>query len=533
MQLRFHHLSAPVLGMLGVGTAAHLLLGFGLGLSCDEAHYALYAAHLDWSYFDHPPLVGWVQWPLVALGMPDGILRFIPAAIWLVTAWMVHSIAVKLQGRHQAGFWAVLAFATAPVLHVLGIGLLPDTLLMLITAATLRLTLRMLQTPDEDLPNWWSWWCLGCLLGLAGLSKYTAVFLALPVVGCLLWRFGWALLRSPKPWAAVGLAVLMVLPVFVWNAQHDWASFAYQLHHGGGGQWQWSQWAGFMLGQVVMYPLMVCAFVGFMGFVFRGQTAQLPMAGVVCGFFGVPFVVLAYLSGGGTALPHWTAPAWVAWTPLAGVVLAQLWAADGGALGSTVVPRPSRIWLRRVRLWRWVVASAAALQIVLTLSLLVCMLIAGPTWLSSPPPSAQADGQELQEPINPFADFYGWDQAGQRAQTWAEELKVPHLAVQNWTLASRLAWYTRPLNVYVLAPGFDQFSIWSGELPVGSDAVLLDWSQMAYTLPVGSGQFARCKALEQLAVKPSGAQGRVVAHFTLYHCQQWGGQPKPRRWGEP
>jgi hypothetical protein len=278
------------------------------------------------------------------------------------------------------------------------------------------------------------------LLGLAGLSKYTAVFLALPVVGCLLWRFGWALLRSPKPRAAVGLAVLMVLPVFVWNAQHDWVSFAYQLHHGGGGQWQWSQWAGFMLGQVVMYPLMVCAFVGFMGFVFRGQTAQLPMAGVVCGFFGVPFLVLAYLSGGGTALPHWTAPAWVAWAPLAGVVLAQLWAADEGAQGSTVVPVPSRVWPQRSRLWRWSVASAAALQIVLTLSLMVCMLIAGPTWLSSPPPSAQADGQELQEPINPFADFYGWDQAGQRAQAWAEELKVPHLAVQNWTLASRFIW---------------------------------------------------------------------------------------------
>jgi hypothetical protein len=179
------------------------------------------------------------------------------------------------------------------------------------------------------------------------------------------------------------------------------------------------------------------------------------------------------------------------------------------------------------------VAIAAALQIVLTLSLMVCMLIAGPTWLSSPPPSAQPNSQELQEPINPFADFYGWDQAGQRAQAWAEELKVPHFAVQNWTLASRLAWYARPFNVHVLAPGFDQFSIWSGEMPVGSDAVLIDWSQMAYTLPVGSGQFARCKALEQLAVQPSGAQGRVVAHFTLYHCQQWGGQPKPRRWGEP
>lgn len=32
-----------------------------VGLSVDEAHYALYGLHLDWSYFDHPPMVGWLQ----------------------------------------------------------------------------------------------------------------------------------------------------------------------------------------------------------------------------------------------------------------------------------------------------------------------------------------------------------------------------------------------------------------------------------------------------------------------------------------
>jgi len=48
-----------------LGTAIHLVMGFSTELSVDEAHYALYANHLAWSYFDHPPLVGWIQWPLV------------------------------------------------------------------------------------------------------------------------------------------------------------------------------------------------------------------------------------------------------------------------------------------------------------------------------------------------------------------------------------------------------------------------------------------------------------------------------------
>ena len=37
---------------------AQLCLAGRVGLTTDEAHYALYGLHLDWSYFDHPPLVG-------------------------------------------------------------------------------------------------------------------------------------------------------------------------------------------------------------------------------------------------------------------------------------------------------------------------------------------------------------------------------------------------------------------------------------------------------------------------------------------
>ena len=65
--------------------ALHLVVGAAVGLSVDEAHYALYAAHPALSYFDHPPLVGWVQMPLVALGAPDAVLRMVPGLLWLAT----------------------------------------------------------------------------------------------------------------------------------------------------------------------------------------------------------------------------------------------------------------------------------------------------------------------------------------------------------------------------------------------------------------------------------------------------------------
>ncbi|MDH5708302.1 MAG: hypothetical protein OEY75_04255, partial [Hylemonella sp.] len=103
---------------------------------------------------------------------------------------------------------------------------------------------------------------------------------------------------------------------------------------------------------------------------------------------------------------------------------------------------------------------------------------------------------------------------------------VARLAVQNWTLASRLAWYARPQPVHVLDPGFDQFSLWSGDLPIGADALLMDWTQMAYQLPVGSGMFESCAPLDSFTVQ---RLGRPVSGFVFYLCRDWGGQPQPQR----
>ena len=475
----------------------HLGLGFALGLSGDEAHYALYAANLDWSYYDHPPLVGWVQWPLVALGAPDGVLRLLPNVMWAITAYLVFDIARSLalsQGQslneaEGAGLWAVLALAVAPVLHILGIGLLPDTLLMLWTAVVMRHTLHM--QAEEAACNTRAWLLLGLCLGLAGLSKYTAVFLALPVVIVLVRAHGWRLLAKPAPWLAVALALVIISPVLAWNATHDWLSFRYQLNHGSGSSWQLGSMLGFFTGQVVLY----------LGLVWGGWACWRARAELV-GFqawwwvFASPFVVLVYMSGGGTGLPHWTAPAWVALAPLAGAGLQSFW----------------QMGKRRA------IKITLGVQAIISAAIFGLMLSAGPTWLSS-------DGGQPED-INPFTDFYGWQDAARTAQQVAQARGLKHLAVQNWTLASRLAWYARPLPVHVLDDGFDQFSLWSGALPQGDSALLMDWSQMAYQLPVGAGRFERC---ELVHTQPVLRAGRQVAQFTWHVCEGWGGQPAPQR----
>jgi 4-amino-4-deoxy-L-arabinose transferase-like glycosyltransferase len=62
------------------------------------------------------------------------------------------------------------------------------------------------------------------------LSKFTAIMLLPAVIAFALvpdWRRRW--LVSPWPWLAALMAVIVFLPVLIWNAEHDWASFRFQF----------------------------------------------------------------------------------------------------------------------------------------------------------------------------------------------------------------------------------------------------------------------------------------------------------------
>ena len=485
-------------GLLALVVVLHLGLGAALGLSVDEAHYALYAAHPALSYFDHPPLVGWVQWPLVVLGAPDALLRLIPGALWLITVVLIYGVTLQwkafvgasAQVARSAAIWAVWLAMLAPLLHILGVALVPDTLLMPLHLAVMGQTLRILAHGSQPVQRLQPWLVLGLLLGLAGLSKYTAIFSAVAVAVCLIRAYGRGLLVQRGPWLALLVAVAVASPVAIWNAQHGWISFTYQAQHGAGGSWSALHVGRFALVQILAYgPLLLLGGLGLAGLPGRGRW---PVA-----FFVLPMGVLATLSGGGTSLPHWTAPAWVAFMPLAGMALAAMQA-------------HRRTWL----------------QVVVAFQLLCC-LVPPALMLSGGMPfmAGQRASAESTDPPNPFADLHGWQLAGAHARQLAQERGIGSVSVQNWTLASRMGWYARPLPVHVLENRFDQFDLWAGDLPAGGRTLLVDWSLMPYVIPLGTNGFDRCTPL---ATDTFHHWTYALAQFRYFDCEGWSGVPAPR-----
>ena len=255
---------------VGIATVIHFALGFCFEFSVDEAHYALYAQHLAWSYFDHPPLVGWIQWPLIQMTTSEGIIRIIPELLWVISCYLVFQITVQvhhlLEGRNHGyltnalpaasncGLMAVLAIIAAPLPHVLAIGLLPDSLLTPLSLGLMMMALRWYRQ-DPFQPK--DWLITGILLGLAGLSKYTGVFAAFALLCVFLSTPQKRLFSQPGFWLAALIAMLCISPVLYWNWLNDWMSFKYQIAHGGGSSWAWRRVIAFLGAQIACFgPLL-------------------------------------------------------------------------------------------------------------------------------------------------------------------------------------------------------------------------------------------------------------------------------------
>jgi 4-amino-4-deoxy-L-arabinose transferase-like glycosyltransferase len=101
----------------------------------------------------------------------------------------------------------------------------PDVALIPFAVAMIWALVRLAESNDA---RWWL--AAGVFAGLALSSKFTAVML-LPAVAAFMlvpkWRGRW--LASPYPWLAALIAVVVFLPVLIWNYQHDWTSFRFQL----------------------------------------------------------------------------------------------------------------------------------------------------------------------------------------------------------------------------------------------------------------------------------------------------------------
>jgi 4-amino-4-deoxy-L-arabinose transferase-like glycosyltransferase len=195
----------------------------------DEGYYWAWSVYPDLSYYDHPPMVGWMLWIVSkTIGINDVTLRLPAFFAWAVAAWVVYSITSSLFSDKAHGWLALLIYSILPVFQAASHIVTPDSPLLLFTALTYYFLFFAITENTNR-----AWLLTGASVGLAMLSKYNTVLVPAAVfVGMLATVRGRRLLATSRPWLAIALSAFVFSPVVLWNFLHDWASFSYQLGHG-------------------------------------------------------------------------------------------------------------------------------------------------------------------------------------------------------------------------------------------------------------------------------------------------------------
>ena len=210
--------------------ALHLATSGNLGFHTDELYYLDAGRHPAFGYVDFPPVV-----PLLArletaiLGVTPWTLRVLPAVLSGLLVVLFGLYARRLGGSLPVQAIALVVGIASPYL----------------VAAN-----WIFQTVTFDQVTWmvailwfvcvvvdgrrWHWVALGITLGVGLEVKYTILGLVAGMgVAVLVTPALRARLRTPDPWLAAGVALLLWAPNVVWQVANGFPSLAYVTNHWG------------------------------------------------------------------------------------------------------------------------------------------------------------------------------------------------------------------------------------------------------------------------------------------------------------
>jgi len=212
------------LGVIAYAFVLRLVYCGQVELLPEEAYYWNYSQHLDIGYLDHPPMVAWLIWlGTAAFGNSAFGVRIGALCCGIIASVFAYRLTKHLFDEPSALVAAVLMQAL-PFFFMSGLLMTPDAPLTAAWAASLYFLERALLATRSS-----AWWWAGVCLGFGLLSKYSIGLLAPAVlIFMLLDPRSRRLLVQWRPYAAALLALAIFSPTILWNARHEWVSFAFQ-----------------------------------------------------------------------------------------------------------------------------------------------------------------------------------------------------------------------------------------------------------------------------------------------------------------
>lgn len=262
-----------------------------LGPDPDEAYYWFYAQHLDWGYFDHPPMIAL----LIFLGKSLfagtlGLRFFIPvlSAGCLLLLWDLLDRPASWRGL----LLLIALFTAMPLLQVYAFVATPDAPLLFFSVLFLWVYRRFITKPTYGLALFW-----GLVMAALLYSKYHGILLIFFTLFS-----NWRLLRDPRFYLAGFFGALLFLPHLYWQYSHDFPSFRYHLS-GRDDPYELKHTFNYLLNQLLIFSPLLFPMIGFT--LWRRKAADIFERALRFNVFGF-WAFFFYTTFKGHVEPQWT-----------------------------------------------------------------------------------------------------------------------------------------------------------------------------------------------------------------------------------
>ncbi|MGX5819952.1 ArnT family glycosyltransferase [Chitinophaga lutea] len=208
----------------------------------DEAYYWVYSSHLDWGYFDHPPMIALLIKAGYSLFHNELGVRLAMVVLNVLTLILTDKLIGQ---KDQKVFYLILAGMGAMQLG--GILAVPD--IPLIFFATLYFYIYRMFLASQ---SWRNTLLLGISMALMFYSKYHGVLL---VFFTLLSNL--ALLKLYRYYIAVIITTVLFLPHLYWQYAHGFPSLQYHLVERNASAYDISFSLDYLAGQLLLFGPLV------------------------------------------------------------------------------------------------------------------------------------------------------------------------------------------------------------------------------------------------------------------------------------
>ena len=211
----------------------------------------------QWGYYKHPPLSSWILYSFYKLFGHIGPYLLSQLYV-LLTLVLIYQLGKKIWSPTTTLIGSALTLAvlyyTYPSLEF------NHNVAQFPIWAGLYLAFYQSLTQNRLR----DWILLGVVGGLGMLTKYTVIFLLIPMALYLVLPKQWPLLRQPKPWIAVFVMLTVFAPHLYWLITHDWLPLSYasgrsqEVNAGAYNIKRHFSWISFITAQLVAHiPLLI------------------------------------------------------------------------------------------------------------------------------------------------------------------------------------------------------------------------------------------------------------------------------------